>query len=124
MKISVQTILIAAAALSLSACMGTSISRSQELTDTGYDHLTQKDYVGAKPYFERALEIEPNLAMAHLDLGAVYQNTGDRPAAREQYRLAIENDKESNNYPRVTRTTDGSQTTVTDMAKANLAKMH
>lgn len=99
-------------------------SKSQSLTNTGFNFMLSKDYAGAKPYFQRALEIEPNLAMAHLDLGAVYRNTGDPAAATEQFNLAILNDVEANNYAPVRETTDGDGGTVTEIANRNLKKIH
>lgn len=124
--------LIATAILSLSACASTAVMdpgktsevrQSQSLTNNGFDRMRDKDYAGAKPYFERALAIEPNLAMAHLDLGAVYQNTGFPDAAREQFQLAITNDTRANEFPGVHATTDGSSGTVTEIANRNLAKL-
>lgn len=100
------------------------VRKSTSLTDTGFNYMREKDYARAKPYFERALEIEPNLAMAHLDLGAVYMNTGEPEAAREQFRLAIENDTAAHDYPAVRETTDDSNGTVTEIANRNLQKMH
>jgi len=121
----VQKILVSAALVSLAACAATSsVSRSQSLTDTGFGYMKQKDYASAKPYFEQALEIEPKLAMAHLDLGAVYQHTGNPAQAKEHYRMAIANDVATNGYPRVYETTDGSASrTVAEIAQANLDGM-
>lgn len=129
---SLQRSLIVTAMLSLSACASTAVMepgktdevrRGQSLTNSGYDRMHDKDYAGAKRYFERALAIEPNLAMAHLDLGAVYQNTGSPAEAREQFNLAIANDTPANDYPGVHETTDGSSGTVTEIANRNLAKL-
>ena len=124
---------ITAAVLSFSACVSTTVldpgktaevRQSQALTNTGFDHMKDKDYAGAKPFFERALAIEPNMAMAHLDLGTVYQNTGLPVQAREQFNLAIANDTKANDYPGVHETTDGSTGTVTEIANRNLAQLH
>ena len=132
MKIFSQYSLIVAAILSLTVCTGAQASESdqasarnkgQSLTDTGFNYMVSKDYAGAKPYFERALEIEPNLAMAHLDLGAVYQNTGNAAAAIEQFNLAILNDVAANNYVSVKQTTDGKGGTVTQIANRNLKRL-
>ncbi len=133
MKNPVQKSLIAAAVLSLSACFSTNVMdsgktaevrQSQSLTDTGFDHMQKKDYAGAKAYFEHALAIEPNLAMAHLDLGTVYQDTGLQVEARQQFNLAIADDTKANGYPGVHETSDGSSGTVTEIANRNLAQLH
>lgn len=132
MNTTFKTSLILTAAASFAVCTFAQASepsresvvrKSQKLTDTGFTYMLSKDYAGAKPYFERALEIEPNLAMAHLDLGAVYQNTGNPTAAAEQFRLAIANDTSANDYPRVRETTDGSRGTVTDIANRNMSNL-
>ena len=132
MKTLSQYKLIVASILSLAVCAvaqaaesdrASEKSKSQSLTNTGFNFMMSKDYAGAKPYFEKALELEPNLAMAHLDLGAVYQNTGNQVAATEQFNLAILNDVEANNYAPVRETTDGKGGTVTEIANRNLKKM-
>ena len=124
--------LTVAAILSLAVCAGAQAvepdkasekDKSQSLTDTGFTYMQSKDYIGARPYFQRALELEPNLAMAHLNLGAVYQNTGDVAAATEQFNLAILNDVPANKYVPVRQTTDGKGGTVTDVANRNLKRM-
>jgi len=133
MKNPLQQSLIVAAVLSVSACVSTTVMdpgrtsevrQSQSLTNTGFNHMQDKDYAGAKPYFERALAIEPNLAMAHLDLGTVYQNTGSATEAREQFNLAIADDTKENAYPGVHETTDGSSGTVTEIANHNLRQLN
>jgi tetratricopeptide (TPR) repeat protein len=86
--------------------------------------MQARDYAGAKPYFTQALSVEPNLAIAHLNLGAVYQNTGNPAAASEEYHLAIADDTAANGYPVVTQTTDGTTGTVTEIANRNLGRIH
>ena len=93
------------------------------MTNSGFDHLLTKDYAGAKPYFDRALVIVPNMAMAHLDLGMVYSKTGQTAAATDQFNLAIADDTAENNFPPLTRTTDGSTGTVSEIANRNLRVM-
>jgi Tfp pilus assembly protein PilF len=100
------------------------IEKSSSLNNEGYDHMRDKDYAGAKPYFDKALKVEPNLAIAHLNLGAVYQNTGNKSAAAGEYRLAIANDTPENGYPAVLESTDGQLGTVTEIANRNLGRMN
>jgi superkiller protein 3 len=40
--------------------------------------------------FQRALELDPNYALAHNNLGIVLEAQGKRPEALRQYRLALD----------------------------------
>jgi tetratricopeptide (TPR) repeat protein len=44
----------------------------------------------AIPYYERAVELDPNFALAHRALGAMYSNTGDVEKSREYFTKAFE----------------------------------
>ena len=39
-------------------------------------------------FFQRAIELDPNFAMAHLRLGIVYENTGQLTLAAEEVKKA------------------------------------
>jgi Tfp pilus assembly protein PilF len=99
------------------------LTKASRLNNEGYDRMAANDPNSAKPYFDQALVAEPNLAIAHLNLGAVYQNTGHPEAAAGEYRLAIANDTDANDYPKVLETTDGKMGTVSEIANRNLAGM-
>ena len=44
--------------------------------------IGRKDGVAARGYFEKAVELDPGLAEAHLNLGLLYKMAGDRGRAR------------------------------------------
>lgn len=116
-------VLLAACATSAETYKTPEIEKSSALNNEGFTRMQNKDYVAAKPYFDRALAVEPNLAIAHLNLGAVHQNLGDAAGAATEYKLAIANDTVENGYPAVTRSTDGMVGTVSEIANRNLERM-
>lgn len=57
----------------------------------GNIYLVKQEYETAAPYFQKALSLNPNLAMGYFGLGQVEQFTGDRSGrSREFYLKAIE----------------------------------
>ena len=52
--------------------------------------LSQGDYAAAVPLFQRAIQLDPNLAMAYASLGTTYQNMGEKGLAAENTRKAFE----------------------------------
>jgi eukaryotic-like serine/threonine-protein kinase len=52
--------------------------------------LTQGNYSAAVPQFQRAIQLDPNLAMAYASLGTTYHNLGEKELAAENTRRAFE----------------------------------
>jgi eukaryotic-like serine/threonine-protein kinase len=52
--------------------------------------LTQGNYAAAVPEFQRAIQLDPNLAMAYGSLGTTYHNLGEKELAAENTRRAFE----------------------------------
>ena len=52
--------------------------------------LTQGNYAAAVPPFQRAIQLDPNLAMAYASLGTTYHNLGEKELAAENTRRAFE----------------------------------
>jgi tetratricopeptide (TPR) repeat protein len=50
----------------------------------------QNDYLAAIPFFQRAVSLDPNFAMAYLQLGEAYQPQGELTLAAENTRKAYE----------------------------------
>jgi serine/threonine protein kinase/Tfp pilus assembly protein PilF len=50
----------------------------------------QGNYAAAVPQFERAIRLDPNLAMAYASLGTTYHNLGEKELAAENTRRAYE----------------------------------
>jgi len=50
----------------------------------------QNDSAAAKPLFQRAIELDPNFAMAHVLLGTTYWNLGENRLASESIQRAFE----------------------------------
>jgi tetratricopeptide (TPR) repeat protein len=48
----------------------------------------EANWDNARRYLERAVALYPDRIVHHLDLGTVYEDTGDKDKAREQYTLA------------------------------------
>jgi tetratricopeptide (TPR) repeat protein len=51
--------------------------------------IMQKDYQGAVPAAERAAQLSPNLAKAHLNLGSAYRGSRQYEKANVEYRRAL-----------------------------------
>jgi Flp pilus assembly protein TadD len=49
----------------------------------------EANWKDAARYLERAVALEPERIVHHLDLGAVYADRGEKAKAREQYELAM-----------------------------------
>ncbi len=52
--------------------------------------VVQDNFPAAKPFFQRAVSLDPNFALAHAALGSVYFNLGESTAASEHIRSAYE----------------------------------
>jgi eukaryotic-like serine/threonine-protein kinase len=52
--------------------------------------VAQGDYAAAVPLFQRAIRLDPNLAMAYASLGTTYHNLGEKELAAQNTRLAYE----------------------------------
>jgi eukaryotic-like serine/threonine-protein kinase len=52
--------------------------------------LTQGNYAAAVPQFQRAIQLDPNLAMAYASLGTTYHNMGEKELAAANTRRAFE----------------------------------
>jgi DNA-binding winged helix-turn-helix (wHTH) protein/tetratricopeptide (TPR) repeat protein len=48
------------------------------------------DFAGAVSFFQRATELDPNFAMAYLNLGDAYETLGDTPSTAKHLRKAFE----------------------------------
>lgn len=52
-------------------------------------YYRQGNYAKAEEYFRQALQLAPNYAQAHLQLGRVLENRGDKKGAFEEYKDAV-----------------------------------
>jgi tetratricopeptide (TPR) repeat protein len=52
--------------------------------------LVQGNYAAAVPLFQRAIQLDPNLAIAYASLGTTYHNLGEKELAAENTRRAFE----------------------------------
>ena len=52
--------------------------------------MSQGDYAAAVQHFQRAIQLDPNLAMAYASLGTTYNNLGEKELAAENTRRAYE----------------------------------
>jgi serine/threonine protein kinase/Flp pilus assembly protein TadD len=52
--------------------------------------IAQGNYAAAVPHFQRAIQLDPNLAMAYASLGTTYNNLGEKELAAENTRRAYE----------------------------------
>ncbi|HVO56611.1 MAG TPA: protein kinase [Dongiaceae bacterium] len=52
--------------------------------------LAQGNYTAAVPLFQKAIKLDPNLAMAYASLGTTYHNLGEKELAAENTRRAYE----------------------------------
>lgn len=112
---------VLSAALAASGCSPMQMHPEQPLVDSGYRDILHHDYASARPKLEEAVQRNPGNAMAHLDLGVVYENTGNVAGAKEQFQLAINADSSTMVVGRGdTSTSDGSTRTIADLAKENL----
>jgi len=72
----------------LAGCTG--LSKDMQLSEKGFQSMSQGDYQQAESYLQQALAINPNNPYALLNLGVVYQNSGQYQNARELYEKLIE----------------------------------
>lgn len=121
MTAQLQPSLFVATVLLLSACASAPIAGEGD-ANTAFTYIKQRDFASAKSYLDRALADNPDNAKAHLNLGVVYQATGNPSGAREQYNLAIADDK-SGQVVTKTATSDGSTGSIAELAKRNLKRM-
>lgn len=75
---------------------------AQSNTQLGVEYIKQKNYELAKDRLQKALEEEPNYALAHQVIAILYDRIGDSAQAEKHYRIALRlapDDAEShNNY--------------------------
>ena len=64
-----------------------------ELVNRGVELAKSGDNAGAMTLYRRALELEPDDAIAHYDLGLALERSGDLDAAIESFRRALELEK-------------------------------
>jgi len=78
-------IILLAAALILTGCGPPGLSQSDEQKEphflAGKSRISTMDYEGAIQCFEKALEVNPQSASAHLELGCLYDQNHPDPAA-------------------------------------------
>jgi serine/threonine protein kinase/Tfp pilus assembly protein PilF len=55
----------------------------------GYSEMEQGQFLAAVPLFERAIELDPNFAMAYYFLGTAFDNAGDIERSREYIQKAF-----------------------------------
>lgn len=55
----------------------------------GAQVFAEASWDGALRYMEKAVRIDPNQLVHHLDLGAIYADRGDKAGAREQLQIVI-----------------------------------
>jgi tetratricopeptide (TPR) repeat protein len=74
-----------AGSLALGGCLPTGQTQSEEEREphflAGKSHVNQMDYKGAIECFEKALEVNPQSASAHFELGCLYEQKEIDPAA-------------------------------------------
>ncbi len=61
----------------------------------GYIAIIDQNLAAAEDYLQRALEIQPELTVAYLGLGQVYQKTGQEQEAYRAYREALKREPEN-----------------------------
>jgi Tfp pilus assembly protein PilF len=57
--------------------------------DDGVDHLAREHWRKAAADFQRALDEDPKMAVAHFNLALSLDQLGDHPAAAEHFRAAL-----------------------------------
>lgn len=50
--------------------------------------IDSQNWLQAEPYLQRALELDPNLAIAHYNLGLIYRHQGNRERASQAWQQA------------------------------------
>ena len=81
----------------LAACASsqTDVPQDMLLADQGYSELIKGNYERAEAIFTVALSINPENPYALLNLGVLYQNTGQLEKAREMYQRLIDTKTEA-----------------------------
>src|SRR5262249_17299783 len=64
-------------------------TRANEYTQRGAQKLENKDYEAALAQFQAAIELNPNLAVAHSKIGYIERHKGNYEAAAESYEQAV-----------------------------------
>ncbi len=67
----------------------------------GFDELSHGRFLAARPFFERAIALDPNFAMAYYFLSIAYNNAGDEGRASEYSRKAFALIERVSEYERV-----------------------
>ncbi|MFB2936070.1 tetratricopeptide repeat protein [Aerosakkonemataceae cyanobacterium BLCC-F154] len=62
---------------------------AETLNDLGTAIGKLGDFAAAIPYYQQAIELQPNYHLAHLNLGIAFQKTGQIDAAKEELEKAI-----------------------------------
>jgi tetratricopeptide (TPR) repeat protein len=93
-------------------CRLSGFSRFMAKNFLGGGIFSQASWKNATDYMEKSVKYDPNRIVHHLDLGKIYQDTGDKDKARAEYQFVI-------NAP-VTDYNDGHYQ---DDARARLAKL-
>jgi choline-sulfatase len=55
----------------------------------GLISIQRQNPVGARGYFEKAVQLDPDLVEAHMNLGLIYEMAGDRPRARAAFQTFL-----------------------------------
>lgn len=97
------------------------ITHDEQLVETAYQHIIDREWNEAEPYLLEALEENEDNPYAVLNLGVVYQQTGRDIEAREMYNRVIEMDP-SNLAIRTNVGVDRGRT-LTALAKRNIERM-
>ena len=64
--------------------MGNKSGRALKLLNKGIECADRNDFMSAKHYFEKTLNVDPNYSEAHYSLGLLYLILGNKTAAQEK----------------------------------------
>ena len=73
-------------------------TKAGRLNQQGEDLFKKGDLEGALNAFTRAIEIHPNFATAHNNLGVLYYNQGEKDKALNQYQQGVQLQPENNTF--------------------------
>ncbi len=97
------------------------MSEESILLDAGYHYLLEKKYDQAALYYKQVLAINPDNALAHFNMGVIYEQRGETIPAMKAYQkvISLNSDiiiEESNDSGKI-------GTTLTDWARKNLERL-
>jgi len=72
------------------------LDHAMTLSDTGFQRMQQDRLEEAKDYFKKALEVDPKLPYALMNLGVICEREGKTAEAVKYYQQVIENEKGGN----------------------------